>query len=69
MATLPSAEERLERLLCLAACEIRDCKACGTRLYFVMHNTGKKAPYTIDGVNHFSNCPGADSFRRKKEAR
>jgi hypothetical protein len=34
-----------------------------------MHNTGKKAPYTADGVNHFSNCPGADSFRRKKEAR
>jgi len=66
MSILPPIEERLERLLALAAHEIRPCKSCGATLYFVKHNTGKSAPYTIDGVNHFVNCESADSFRKKK---
>jgi hypothetical protein len=67
MSTLPSIEERIERLLKLTAYEIRPCKACGQMLYFVKHNTNKAAPYTIDGINHFLNCESADSFRTRKE--
>jgi hypothetical protein len=63
---LPPIEERLAKLLSLAAYEIRPCKACGTTLYFVRHQNGKAAPYTSDGVNHFIACPAADSFRKKK---
>jgi hypothetical protein len=64
--TLPTLEERMERLLKLAAYEVRPCKACGQTLYFVKHNTGKAAPYTADGLNHFIACESADSFRKKK---
>lgn len=63
---LPPIEERLAKLLSLAAYEIRPCKACGATLYFVKHCTGKSAPYTADGINHFINCESADSFRKKK---
>jgi len=64
---LPPIEERLAKLLSLAAYETRPCKACGAVLYFVRHHaTGKAAPYTADGVNHFIACPAADSFRKKK---
>jgi len=63
--TLPTLEERMERLLKLAAYEVRPCRACGQMLYFVRHNTGKAAPYTADGVNHFITCRSADSFRKK----
>jgi hypothetical protein len=67
MATA-TTEQRLERLLQLTAYEVRNCKACGVQLYFVRHNTGKAAPYTADGVNHFITCPSADSFRSSKKA-
>lgn len=62
----PSPEERLARLLMLVAEEVRPCKACGVQLAFVRHNTGKLAPYTMDGLNHFVNCPEAESFRKRK---
>jgi hypothetical protein len=68
MNTLPPIEERIERLLKLTAYEVRPCKACGQMLYFVRHNvTGKAAPYTTDGINHFLQCSSAESFRRKKK--
>jgi hypothetical protein len=64
--TLPPIEKRMADLLTLTAYEIRPCKACGERLFFVRHNTGKVAPYTIEGINHFVNCPQADRFKRQQ---
>jgi hypothetical protein len=61
---LPTLEERIRRLLELAAEETRCCKACGALLFFVRHNNGKRAPYTVDGLNHFINCPAAQQFKR-----
>lgn len=64
MSTLPPCEERLKRILELTAEAKRPCKACGAELYFVRHHTGKVAPYTIDGLNHFINCPQAQRFHK-----
>jgi hypothetical protein len=64
---LPSIEKRLATLLNLIAEEIRPCRACGVQLSFVRHRTGKLAPYTLDGVNHFINCPKGGQFRKRKE--
>jgi uncharacterized protein with PIN domain len=64
VGALPSLEQRIESLLTHTAQEIRPCKACGARLAFVRHNNGKLAPYTVDGLNHFINCPQASSFKR-----
>lgn len=61
---LPSIEERMQRLLELVAEEKRTCKACTALLFFVRHSNGKLAPYTIDGLNHFVNCPQAEQFRK-----
>ena len=60
----PNVEDRLRSLLELTAVETRQCKACGTLLFFVQHRNGKIAPYTIEGVNHFSNCPQAARFKK-----
>ena len=69
MAEVPGIEERMERLLRLVAEELRPCKSCGADLAFVRHHkTGKLSPYTMDGVNHFVNCPAAEEFRRRKAA-
>jgi hypothetical protein len=65
---LPSLEERIKRLLTLTANEIRPCKACQATIYMVIHNNGKTAPYTEDGLNHFINCPNAGQFRRGNAA-
>lgn len=45
---------------------LRPCKACGEKLYFVRLASGKQAPYTADGLNHFINCPKAAEFRKAK---
>lgn len=29
----------------------------------------KLTPYTIDGINHFLQCPKAEEFRRQKAAK
>ena len=62
----PSIEERMRRLLELAAIEKRPCRACGAMLYFIQHANGKRAPYTDDGLNHFVNCPDAARFKGKE---
>jgi hypothetical protein len=67
VAELPPVEKRLADLLQRVAREVRPCKACGTQIALVMHANGKLTPYTIDGVNHFINCPLADAFRRGKK--
>jgi len=55
-------------LLNLVAEETRPCKGCGIQVAGVLHRNGKLAPYTLDGMNHFINCPKAEQFRNKKAA-
>lgn len=68
----PSAPElaaRLEALLRAIAIDVRPCRRCGTLIAFVRHRDsphGPFHPYTLDGVNHFRNCPFASEFSRRR---
>jgi len=42
------------------------CRGCEAPIYWVRHKTGTLAPYTVDGQNHFIDCPNAKEFRRGK---
>ena len=44
------------------------CKACGADIWWVLHKTGKRGPYTRRGLNHFADCVSADQFRKVKVA-
>lgn len=66
MPDVPTIEARMESLLRLVAEEIRPCARCKTVIAMVRHKNGKLGPYTMDGVNHFINCPNAQDFRRQK---
>ncbi len=57
--------KRIRDLLTRIALYTRPCKACGTELAFVSHVNGNLTPYTMDGVNHFANCPEAARFKSK----
>ena len=57
---------RIEELMRNLGFDKARCRSCGRTIYWVVHKNGKKVPYTIDGQNHFANCPQADAFRRKK---
>lgn len=55
-----TAEELAARLVAIlerTATEKRPCRYCGVMLYFVPMRTGKIAPYTGEGRNHFEDCP------------
>lgn len=64
-----SLEINIENILERTAKEKRPCKACGVMLWMVQHSNGKIAPYTVDGTNHFVNCPSAASFKKAKAAK
>lgn len=55
----------IARLLGLIG-DLGKCRGCGTDIYWVRHKSGKKAPYTIEGLNHFADCPAKDKFRKGK---
>jgi hypothetical protein len=57
--------ESVKRLLALlqAVGDPGKCKGCGVPIYWVLHRNGKRAPYTLNGLNHFADCPAADRFR------
>lgn len=59
---------RIEALLHAIATDERPCRRCGAHLAFVRHANGRTAPYTLDGVNHFANCPNATEFRAPNAA-
>jgi len=40
------------------------CKACNADIWWVKLKSGRMAPYTAEGLNHFADCPNADRFRR-----
>ena len=62
---LPTMEDRIRALLTNVAEDKRPCRNCGEPLAFVRHRNGKLAPYTMAGVNHFIDCPGAQQFRKE----
>ena len=41
------------------------CRGCGRAIWFVKTKHGKLAPFTDEGVNHFSDCEKADKFRAR----
>lgn len=42
------------------------CAGCNAPIVWVLHKTGRKAPYDHDGVNHFITCPKREDFKRGK---
>jgi hypothetical protein len=55
--TIPSAEERLVRLLQLIALELKQCRTCGVELYIVRHYSGRVVTYEKSGFSHSSSSP------------
>jgi len=39
------------------------CRGCGADIWWVVHKSGKKAPYTAEALNHFADCPQANNFK------
>ena len=58
-------EDRILRLLSWMT-DPRPCRVCGQQIWFIKTKAGKMMPVTRDGESHFSNCPNADRFRKKK---
>ena len=42
------------------------CSGCKATIYWIITRKGKKMPVNPDGTSHFSNCPQAQTFRRRK---
>jgi hypothetical protein len=42
-----------------------ECRGCGQLIYWIKPKE-KPMPVNPDGTSHFSNCPNAAEFRRKK---
>ena len=40
------------------------CKGCGAPVWWLMTKRAKRAPYTENALNHFADCPKADTFRK-----
>lgn len=59
-----AAQKQIAAMLRIVAVEVRPCKACGRTIYMLATKNGKKAPYTDDAVNHFSDCEKAHTFKR-----
>lgn len=38
------------------------CRGCNVQIVWLTHLNGKKAPYTLNGLNHFIDCPVRDRF-------
>ncbi len=54
----------MEKLLGLIAGSPVPCRGCRASVYWVTHKNGKRAPYTVAGLNHFVDCPAAKEFKR-----
>lgn len=59
-------ENNIELILDQVAHEIRPCRACNVKLWFVRTKAGRLLPLKYDGTSHFSDCPKADQFRRQR---
>ena len=52
------------RLLLRQIGEPATCRGCSRPIWWVKHLNGKKAPYTLEGLNHFADCPRAKQFKK-----
>jgi hypothetical protein len=43
------------------------CRGCGQDIYWCVTDSGQRMPLVI--LSHFADCPKADEFRKKKEAK
>jgi hypothetical protein len=43
-----------------------ECNGCGATIYWIKTAKGRAMPVNPDGTSHFSNCPKANEFRKKK---
>lgn len=43
------------------------CRGCGKEIWWVTYKSGRKAPITMEALNHFADCEKADRFRKKNE--
>lgn len=41
------------------------CKRCQMEITFIKLKSGKSAPITRAGINHFIDCPYADEFKKR----
>lgn len=44
--------------------EAGTCKSCGKDITWIVTKTGKRAPVTVDGLNHFADCAHAATHRK-----
>ncbi len=68
MRCIADLREAIGRLFRAIGAEKAQCRACGAEIWWVHHASGRKAPYTASGLNHFIDCPGADEFRKKRSS-
>ena len=64
MATMYRANIRA--LVLAVGGEPGNCRGCRAPIYWVPTKTGKTAPYNLDGLSHFADCPKSDRFRKPK---
>lgn len=60
-------EEQLRKNIIALLNNIGDaghCRGCSAAIYWVTHKNGKKTPYTLEGLNHFADCPAAARFKK-----
>lgn len=53
----------ISHLLRAVAGDCTPCRGCGAPIWWIRTKTGRPAPWTADGLNHFADCPAASSFR------
>lgn len=42
------------------------CRGCGALMLWCITPKGKRSPHDRDGVSHFSTCPMAAAFKRRR---
>lgn len=42
------------------------CKSCKRRIWWTKNKNGKAVPISLDGLNHFADCPSANQHRSKR---
>lgn len=52
-----------------APIDTRACRSCGARIAWLRTAKGSLAPVNPDGTSHFSNCPQAEDWRKRKQSR
>jgi hypothetical protein len=70
----PELERWLERRIQLVleratgGAPVRYCRGCGRNVWWLAMPSGKRAPYTTEGLSHFVDCPQAQQFRVQQQA-